>query len=54
MLKFDTPDVLELYPPALPILLRLKAIDFLDNTPETLELPEGPDSTLLPEPGLFI
>jgi hypothetical protein len=51
-LIFETPDVFEDWP-KLFIRVMEKAIDFFDLTIETFELPEGPDSTLLPEPGLL-
>jgi hypothetical protein len=49
----ETPEVFELCP-RLFILFIEKAMEFLDTIGDCFELPEGPpDSTLLPEPGLF-
>lgn len=57
---FETPEVLDDCPPRLFMRFMEKAIDRLEMTPDTLELtpetfelPEGPDSTLDPDPGLF-
>lgn len=50
-LIFETPDVFDDRPQG--ILFIEKARDYLDITPEFFDFPEGPDSTLLPEPGLF-
>lgn len=54
MLMFDTPDAFDDYPPLLFIRIMEKTSDYPDITADFLELPEGPpDSTLLPDPGLF-
>ena len=51
----ETPEAFDDWPPKPCILLIEKAKDYPEMTADFLEFPEGPppDSTLLPEPGLF-